>query len=565
MTISLQTLSKYFTLATALLLILAACAQAPARPAPPVALLPIDVATSALSGPAQPCSGSFVVHDLDFVAMQPGGEARMFDANGAGAAIGDLDADGQLDIVLANQRGSATILWNGGDLRFRAERLPQRDTRAVNLVDVDGDGQLDIVFTQRIGAPTFWRNTGGIQPNASTSGARFERELLPGVAKPAYAIAWGDLDGNGSLDLVTGSYDAALLTDLGNSFLLGGGAGVYVYAHQGDRFIPTQLARSSQALAIALYDFNGDGKRDIVVGNDFAVRDQAWSRQGDGWVPAAPFDTSSHSTMSFDQADVDNNGMLELFSTDMKPYNNDVATLARWRPFMTALWDPVPIGDPQLMENVLQVPNGHGGFRNEGYERGIDATGWSWSGEFGDLDDDGFLDLYVVNGMIESRILHYLPDYELVEQNQALRNDGAGHFVPRPDWGLGATASGRGMSMADLDGDGDLDIVVNNLRGPAQLFENRVCGGASLEVDLGWPASKNTRALGVTLTLRTSAGSYSREVRAAVGYLSGAPARVHIGFPTNATLYGLDIRWPDGAVSSIGHLEPHTLLAVTRN
>ena len=93
--------------------------------------------------------------------------------------------------------------------------------------------------------------------------------------------------------------------------------------------------------------------------------------------------------MSFDQADVDNNGMIELFSTDMKPYNNDVATLALWRPFMTALWDPVPIGDPQLMENVLQVPNGQGGFRNEGYGRGIDATGWSWSGEFGDLDDDG--------------------------------------------------------------------------------------------------------------------------------------------------------------------------------
>ena len=80
-------------------------------------------------GPAQPCSGSFVAHDLDFVAMQPGGEAHMFNANGAGAAIGDLDADGQLDIVLANQRGPATILWNAGGLRFRAERLPQRDTR----------------------------------------------------------------------------------------------------------------------------------------------------------------------------------------------------------------------------------------------------------------------------------------------------------------------------------------------------------------------------------------------------------------------------------------------------
>src|SRR5204862_3342740 len=116
----------------------------------------------------------------------------------------------------------------------------------------------------------------------------------------------------------------------------------------------------------------------------------------------SPFKTTSHSTMSFDQGDLDNNGDVELFSTDMKPYDNDIVTLARWRPFMTELWDAVPVGDPQIMENVLQVGHGRGGFRDEAYARGIDATGWSWSGEFGDLDNDGFQDLYVVNGMIEA-------------------------------------------------------------------------------------------------------------------------------------------------------------------
>src|SRR5262245_48888046 len=136
---------KLFALCTALLLVVGACAApgAQQRPALPTKLLPVAVQQAALAEPAQPCTGSFVAHNLDFIAELPGGEAHMFDANGAGAAIGDLDGDERLDVVLANQRGPNMILWNAGGLRFRAEPMPARDSRAVNLVDVDGDGQLD--------------------------------------------------------------------------------------------------------------------------------------------------------------------------------------------------------------------------------------------------------------------------------------------------------------------------------------------------------------------------------------------------------------------------------------
>ncbi|MCB0030631.1 MAG: ASPIC/UnbV domain-containing protein, partial [Anaerolineales bacterium] len=141
--------------------------------------------------------------------------------------------------------------------------------------------------------------------------------------------------------------------------------------------------------------------------------------------------------------------------------------------------------------------------------------------------------------------------------------EGGTGFAPMPRWNLGATASGRGMSMADLDGDGDLDIVVNNLRAPAQLFENQLCGGHSLQVDLFWPGSGNERAIGAALVLHSEEGSYYRDLKAASGYLSGDPARVHFGLPAGANLT-LEIIWPDGLHSTITDLPIDSLVTVTR-
>ena len=204
------------------------------------------------------------------------------------------------------------------------------------------------------------------------------------------------------------------------------------------------------------------------------------------------------------------------------------------------------------------------GWQNQATARGIDATGWSWSAAFGDLDNDGWLDFYVVNGMIEERMWAHLPNHELVEENQSFRNDGTGDFKKMLDWGLNATASGRSMIMADLDNDGDLDIVVNNLRAPAALFENRLCDGDAIEIDLLQMGIQNRHAVGAQVKLYTSIGVLTRDVHIFGGYLSGDTSRIHFGLPKDATIERMEIRWPDGATSTVDKIERGRLLQVQR-
>ncbi len=510
--------------------------------------VPIQIESIALTS-EQTCSGTFVTHELDHITTVPGGDkVRAFEANGGGVAINDLDNDGDLDIVLANHAGMNSILWNEGALKFRKEAMTVGDSRAVTIVDVNGDSWLDIVFSRRASAPNYFENA---------QGGTFALKTLANVSKPLYSITWADFDKDGDLDLVGGTYDAGLLNDFGQDFLASGQAGVFYYEQQDGKFVEERLTSNAQALAIAATDLNSDGREDLLIGNDFAVLDMAWYNTPQGWQQATPFTTMSHSTMSFDAGDINNDGESEVFSTDMKPYPSEDEEA--WLPMMEMMMEEPMTGDPQVMENVLQVP-GSNQFSNEATARGIDGTGWSWSAKFADLDQDGFLDLYVVNGMMEATTFAHLPNHELVEENQVFRNDGTGRFQTMPSWGLGSSSSGRGMSMADLDNDGDLDIVVNNLRSPSQLFENQLCEGASLELDLF--SSGNTRALGAVVELYTDQATYRREVRALSGYLSGDAARLHFGFPENILLQKLVIYWPDGSVSTVPDVKVNTLLTI---
>jgi enediyne biosynthesis protein E4 len=504
------------------------------------------------STPATDCAPSFRPHVLAHTTQARGDQVLPYDTNGSGLAVGDLDGDGNTDVVLGDLRSTTSVLWNNG--KFTFDRVPlddadggisETETRAVSIVDVDNDGKLDIATTHTRGGVSIWHNNGN---------RTFTSTAIDEVIAPAYAMIWDDIDGDGDLDFVTSSYDALLEKEQGTSFLTSAGGGVQVYMNTGrGGFKVTRLERKTQTLAITMFDVDGDSKRDLVVGNDFGVPDMIWGVKGSdpaGWRPATPFKRITKNTMGFAIGDFDNNGLFDMFASDMKPNLADVAIASQWMPLMERSFQKLQRSSTQRAENVLQQQKSPGKFGNEGYKKHIDATGWSWSTQFGDLDNDGVEDLYVVNGMIDHEVLPYLPNDEIREKNVAYRVTRGAEFVRNSSWGLNATASGRAMAMADFNNDGRLDIVVNNLRSKSMIYENRLCGGSSTTIRLKWDGMQNASAFGSTVRVRTNAGTLSRLASPTGGYLTGLDGSLHVGLGT-AEPSGVEIVWPDGKVSNL--------------
>lgn len=500
------------------------------------------------------CTNTFRKIPLHHTVQLPN-PVTLFASNGSGVATGDVNGDGFIDIALANIAGDTTLALNKGALHFDEIGLSLPNTRAIQIVDVDGDGLLDISATHRNAGISILKNMGGTTPV-------FQKIAHTIRTQNTYSMVWHDFSNDGLLDVVTASYDAEVLRGGSQSLFEHQHRGVFYHEQQPDgSFVTHQLTDEANALAITALDVNADGHDDIVVGNDFDLRDAVWLNQNGSWVYREPFKSTPHSTMSYDVGDVNRDGQPELFAADMNPYRTDVVTLASWLPVTSRMNQFHPADDPQLMENALLQRQQNGMWHTIGRAVSTTSTGWSWSSRLNDFDNDGWLDLYVVNGMIAQELFPYLPDYALVEENQALRFDGQ-RFVPMPQWQLNDTASGRGMATADFDNDGDVDVVVNNLQSPSIVYENQLCGGQSLQLTLQ-QAGPNPFAVGAQVRIRTNQGTDWYTVMHGRGYLSGATTRIDVGLGER-TVQAIDIRWPDGTTSRIDAIQPNHHYVIRR-
>ena len=531
--------------------------------------------------------------------------------NGGGVAVGDVDGDNRPDVFLTATQGPNRLFANrtepGGAIRFEditesagvAGRERSLSTGAT-FADLDGDGDLDLVVAQT-GKPE-WTDRYDIRNLVylnDGSGRFQERGAETGLGVESFTIHTAplDYDRDGDLDVFVLNHppDFSVSNEIrdvprtpepltSDRLFRNDGPGPDGVPRFTDVSAEAGIESFAFGLSATVGDVDADGWPDVLVANDYVMPDFLYLNNGDGTFREAGQQAMAHSAasgMGADIADVDNDGLLDLFVVDMM-----ASDARRQRTLSTAMiYDryqtirQMGYGD-QVQRNVLQLNNGDGTFREVGYQAGVAETDWSWTPLLADLDLDGARDLYVANGYrfevtnldyvqftldslkragggmvaVETfdDYLQHVPSETL--PNYAFAGQGDGSFRDVSDaWGLGDLTHSSGAATADLDGDGDLEIIVNDTDGAARLYTNHT---RELYPERAWLAVRfdgpegNPFGLGARVTAETDSLRVLAENTAARGFMSSAAPVVHLGLGA-ATAADLTVRWPDGRTQTL--------------
>lgn len=523
--------------------------------------------------------------------------------NGGGVGIGDINNDGLQDIYFTSNMGENKLYLNKGDLRFEditdkaGVALIDKWSTGVVMVDINHDGFLDIYVCNAGYAK------GKDQKNAlfiNNGDLTFtERAAGFGLDDNGYSshAAFFDYDGDGDLDvyILNNSFIPINTLNYSNKrelkaedwpvadFVKGGGDKLL----RNDNGVFNDVSEEAGiyqsligfGLGVTVGDVNNDGWDDLYISNDFYEKDYLYLNNGDGTFTESLeeyFGHISHSSMGADMRDINNDGRQDIFVTDMMPRSD-------YRIKTTASFDDINLRKlkeqqgfyKQYMHNTLQL-NSVCGFRDISFHSGTAATDWSWGALMFDMNNDGWCDLYVCNGVFNDvidldfmdffaneiyqkmalsgdkknifQIIEKMPSVPL--ENAAFINKGDLNFeYASHQIGLRHKSFSNGAAYADLDNDGDLDLVVNNLNSECFIYRNNT---QEKGIRIKLKGSKtNTMGIGAKLTLYTNRGIQSMLVNPSRGFQSSVDYTTVFGIPDGHVIDSLVVIWPDKRISTV--------------